>query len=114
MLICYCIHTTPFASGMDKGETHLMASACLSMNPDVIGGIEYPIVQACFTQSSIPQSIDDLAISGMICLIVLRAVCMMRMASPHVLTAVGGIFRYLRNQVICFNAYTLDFTMMII
>jgi hypothetical protein len=98
---------------MNKGETHLMASAALSMNPDVIGGIEYPIVQACFTRSSIPQSIDDLAISG-ICLVVLRAVCMMRMASPCVLTAIGGIFRYLRNQDICFNAYILEFTMMII
>jgi hypothetical protein len=71
---------------MNKGETHLMASA---------------------------QSIDDLAISG-ICLIVLRAVCMMRMASPHVLIAVGGIFRYLRNQDICFNAYTLEFTLIVI
>jgi len=99
---------------MNKGETHLMASAALSMNPDVIGGIEYPIVQVCFTQSSIPQSIDDLAISGMICLIVLRAVCMMRMASPRVFTAVEGIFRHLRNQAICFNTYTLEFTMMII
>jgi len=84
------------------------------MNPDVIGGIEYPIVQACFTRSSIPQSIEDLAISGMICLIVLRAVCMMRIASPRMLTAVGGIFRYLHNQDICFNTYILEFTMGII
>ena len=99
---------------MNKGKAHLMASAALSMNPDVIGGIEYPIVQACFTRLSIPQSIDDLAISGMICLIVLRAVCMMRMASPRMLTAVEGIFRHLRNQAICFNAYMLEFTMMII
>jgi hypothetical protein len=88
-----------------------MASAALSMNPDVIGGIEYPIVQVCFTRSSIPQSIDDLAISGMICLIVLRAV---RMASPCVLTAVGGIFRDLRNRDICFNAHMLEFILMII
>ena len=91
-----------------------MASAALSVNPDVIGGIEYPIVQACFTQSFTPQSIDDLAISGMICLIVLRAVCMVRMASPRVLIAVVGIFRYLRNQVICFNTHILEFTMRII
>ena len=91
-----------------------MASAALSRNPDVIGGIEYPIVQACFTRSSIPQSIDDLAISGTICLIVLRAVCMIHKASPCGLIAVWGIFRYLRNQAICFNAYILEFTMMII
>ena len=84
------------------------------MNPDVIGGIEYPIVQVCFTRSSTPQSIDDLAISGMICLTVLRAVRMVRMASPCVLTAVGGIFRYLRNQYVCSNAHMLEFTMMII
>ena len=53
------------------------------MNPDVIGGIEYPIVQVCFTRSFIPQSIDDLAISGM-CLY-----CFARGFSLHVLIAVG-------------------------
>ena len=89
-----------------------MASACLSVNPDVIGGIEYPIVQACFTWSSTPQSIDDLAISGMY-LFSLRTVCMMRMASPRVLTAIVGIFGHHRNQYICFNTHILEFIMMI-
>ena len=84
------------------------------MNPDVIGGIEDPIVQACFTWSSTPQSIDDLAISVMVCLISLRTVRMVRMASLCVLTAIVGIFGYHRNQDICFNTHILEFTMMII
>ena len=89
-LLLYPYHPPCVRNGPD--ETHLMASAALSMNPDVIGGIEHSIVQACFTRSSTPQSIDDLAISGRR-LIVLRAVCMVRMASSCTLIAVGGIFR---------------------
>jgi len=74
---------------MNKGEAYRMASAALSIDPDVIGGIECLIVHGCFTRSSIPQSIGDLAISG-ICLVVLRAV---RTAFVYILFIVGGVRR---------------------
>ena len=49
----------------EPDEAHLMANAALSIDSDVIGGIEIPIVYVCFIRSPIPQSIDNLAISGM-------------------------------------------------
>ena len=55
----------PFARNEHSGETCLMASVAPSISQDVIGGIELPIVQVCFTWLFIPQSAYNLAISRM-------------------------------------------------
>jgi len=58
-------HISPPRVRNEPDEAHLMANAAPSIDSDVIGGIEIPIVHVCFIRSPIPQSIDDLAISGM-------------------------------------------------
>jgi hypothetical protein len=78
------------------------------MNPDVTGGIEYPIVQVCFTRLSIPQSIDDLSDCFARCMHGAYGISARVDRSWGYLQASHG------NQAICFNTYTFEFTMMII
>jgi len=82
-------------------EARLMANAALSIDSDVIGGIEIPIVHVCFIRSFIPQSIDNLAISGMCPHGSARGITL------YVLVVVGAR-RIMVFHIICLNADKLD------